>query len=105
MMIGILDNFIRSATVVWLISKFFGMTEKTTLNKKTTTMSKISIIEKFAQDAINAPALVTGGKKCGGSKGKSRKGSKRKSGGGSKAKSRKSGGGKGSCYVPPPCKY
>ncbi len=68
-------------------------------------MSKISILEKFAQDAINAPALVTGGKKCGGSKKKSHKSKSHKSGGGSKAKSRKSGGSKGSCYVPPPCKY
>ncbi len=61
-------------------------------------MSKISIIEKFAQDAINAPALVTGGKKCGGSKKKSKK-SKKKS---KKTGSRKSG---GNCFVPPPCKY
>ena len=80
------------------------MTKTTTLSKKTTTMSKISIIEKFAQDAINAPALVTGGKKCGGSKKKSNKAKSGKSGGGSKAKSHKSGS-KGSCYVPPPCKY
>lgn len=66
---------------------------------------KNSIIEKFAADAINAPAAVTGGGgKCGGSgKGKSKKGSgKNKSNKGSGSnKSGKSGGG-GCCKCPPP---
>jgi hypothetical protein len=54
-------------------------------------MSKISIAEQFALDAINAPALVTGG-------GKSCKGSK---------KSGSRGNGCAPCWVPPPtpCKY
>jgi hypothetical protein len=66
-------------------------------------MSKISITEKFAQDAINAPALVTGGKKCTGGKNKSGgKSNKAKS---NKGKSGKSGGGSSNCFAPPPCKY
>ena len=66
---------------------------------------KNSIIEKFASDAINAPATVTGGGgKCGGKSGGSNKksgGSKNKSGGSkNKSGSSKSGGGK---CPPPPC--
>ena len=67
-------------------------------------MSKTSITEKFAQDAINAPALVTGGKGC---KAKSNK-AKSKKAKSNKAKSNSGrGGSKGgnACYVPPPCKW
>ena len=70
-------------------------------------MSKISITEKFAQDAINAPALVTGGTKKGGGKYDNNK--KNKSGS-KKSGSKKSGSGSGNngggcgCYVASPCK-
>ena len=67
---------------------------------------KNTIIEKFAADAINAPAAVTGGGgKCGGGSGKNKSGKgsgKNKSNKGSgKNKSGKSGG--GSKCPPPPC--
>ena len=55
-------------------------------------MSKISITEKFAQDAINAPALVTGGKKYGG---KNKKSSKK-----NKSRSKRSGSRKNCCCAP-----
>jgi len=70
-------------------------------------MSKISIAEQFALDAINAPALVTGGgKSCKGSKKKSRKNTKKYSKKSSK-KSGSRGNGCAPCWVPPPtpCKY
>jgi hypothetical protein len=80
-------------------------------------MSKISILEKFAQDAINAPALVTGGgkgckrsKKSKSKKSKCKRSGSRKSGS-RKSRSRKSGSGRTGghcgwgCYVPPPCKW
>ena len=72
-------------------------------------MSKISITEKFAQDAINAPALVTGGKKYEKYGGNFAKNKKNKSGS-KKSGSKKSGSGSGNngggcgCYVPSPCK-
>ena len=55
-------------------------------------MKKISILDQFASDAINAPAVVTGG---GGGKAKSTKHKSRKT------KSGKSGGG----GAPKPCKW
>ena len=61
-------------------------------------MKKISILDQFAADAINAPAVVTGGKGCGKStkaKTKKKSGSKK-----SKKKSGKSGGG---CNPKPVC--
>ena len=64
-------------------------------------MNKISITEKFAQDAINAPALVTGGKKYG----KNKKSSKKKKSRSKKSGSKKSGSRKNCCPVPSPCKY
>ena len=72
---------------------------------ETKIMSKISILEKFATDAINAPALVTGGAKCkkGSNKG-SKKGSRKGSKGSKGPKGSK--GSKGGCLVPPapsPC--
>ena len=59
-------------------------------------MSKISITEKFAQDAINAPALVTGGKKYY----KKKKSSKKKKSRSKKSGSKKSGSRKNCCPVP-----
>ena len=49
-------------------------------------MKKISILDQFAQDAINAPAMITGGKSCK-KKSKSSKSKKSKS---KKSKSSKS---------------
>lgn len=75
-------------------------------------MNKISILDRFASDALNAPAMITGGKSC--KKGKSKssksksknkckksKSSKSKS---SKSKSSKSRSGGGTC-PPKPCKW
>ena len=66
-------------------------------------MSKISITEKFAQDAINAPALVTGGKKWGGKNKKSsnKNKSRNKKSGSKKSGSRNNGSG---CCPPRFCK-
>jgi hypothetical protein len=68
-------------------------------------MKKISILEQFASDAINAPAVITGGGGCKVTKVKTvkcksaSKATKVKCG--TKAKSGKSGGG---CHpTPPPC--
>ena len=63
-------------------------------------MKKISILDQFAADAINAPAVVTGGggNKCKKSKSKKTKSKKTKS---RKTKSDKSGGG----GAPKPCKW
>ena len=60
-------------------------------------MSKISITEKFAQDAINAPALVTGGQKHGGKNKKSSKKNKSRS---KKSRSKRSGRRKNCCCAP-----
>ncbi len=70
-------------------------------------MNKISILDQFAQDAINAPAMITGGKSCKKkSKSKSKKSkcksTKSKS---SKSKSSKSKSRSNACSVPPPCKW
>ena len=70
-------------------------------------MNKISILDQFAQDAINAPAIITGGKACKKkSKSKSKKSkcksAKSKS---SKSKSSKSKSRSNACSVPPPCKW
>ena len=66
---------------------------------ETKIMSKISILEKFATDAINAPALVTGGGKCKKGSKKSRKGSKKGSKGSKGPKGSK--GSKGGCLPAP----
>ena len=71
-------------------------------------MNKLSILDLFAADAINAPAMITGGGK---SKGKCKSKSKKKSKSKSKCKSKsksKSKSGSNSKYgcgpvVPPPC--
>ena len=63
---------------------------------------KNTIIEKFAADAINAPATVTGGGGKGGSKKKSG-GNKKKSGGSKKKSGSSKSGGKGCNCPPPPC--
>ena len=70
-----------------------------TINK--TKMKKISILDRFATDAINAPAAVTGGGgKCGGgSKAKSKKAKSQSK----KSKSKKSKSGGGCTPPPPPC--
>ena len=60
-------------------------------------MKKISILDQFASDAINAPAVVTGG---GGGKAKSTKHKSKKTKS-RKTKSGKSGGG----GAPKPCKW
>ena len=70
-------------------------------------MKKTSILDTFAADAINSPAMITGGGSCSGGgkskkgksrKGKSKKGKSRKSKG---SRSKSSGGGCG--CLPPPC--
>ena len=62
--------------------------EKNNPKTKTNTMSKISILERFAADTINAPATVTGGGRNKRSKSKKSKSKKSKS----KSKSSRSGG-------------
>ena len=71
-------------------------------------MNKISILDQFAQDAINAPAMITGGKACNKAKSKTKnkcaksKSAKSKS---CKTKSTKAKSQSNPCSVPPPCKW
>ena len=65
-------------------------------------MNKISILDTFAADAINAPAMITGGGKCKGKskKGKSKKGKSKKGKSKSKSKSKSYGSRSNNCCVP-----
>ena len=101
---------IFTITAVFREDSPLGRQNKTKPQIQKTSM-KQSITEKFASDAIAAPAAVTGGGgKCGGGKSGGGKSKAKKSGGGKSgggksggSGSGKSGSGRGGCPPPPKC--